>query len=271
MPSEFTLWQVLVLAVVQGITEFLPISSDGHLVLIAPLLFGSGTEVPRMLDLTIGLHLGTLGSILLFYRRRIARLFFEDRRVAVLIVLGTIPAVALVLVAKLLLDDLFEPILQSKLVAGFMLPVTGLALLYSLHAGTGSCDYRELTPAQTLLIGIAQALAILPGLSRSGSTIATGLLLGMSRSASASFSFLLAIPALAGAGAYEGLSLLKEGAHLSTSPLNLMIGVAVSFVVGLAALQTLDKLLQRGRLHYFGWYCIALGIVVIAWQVLSAR
>ena len=99
--------------------------------------------------------------------------------------LGTIPAVALVLVAKLLLDDLFEPILQSKLLAGFMLPVTGVALLFSLYVGSGNREYRELTPGQTLLIGIAQALAILPGLSRSGSTIATGLLLGMSRSAAA--------------------------------------------------------------------------------------
>jgi undecaprenyl-diphosphatase len=269
MPSEFSLWQVLVLAVVQGITEFLPISSDGHLVLIAPLLF-NGADAPQMLDLTIVLHLGTLGSILLYYRRRIGRLFFEDRWVAMLIVLGTIPAVALVLVAKLLLDDLFEPILQSKLLAGFMLPVTGIALLYSLRAGTGNRDYHELTPAQSLLIGSAQALAILPGLSRSGSTIATGLLLGMSRSAAASFSFLLAIPALAGAGAYEAASLLKEEVHLSTTPANLAIGAAASFVVGLAALQLLDKLLQRGRLHYFGWYCIALGIVVIAWQLSSA-
>ena len=269
MPDEFSLWQVLVLAVVQGITEFLPISSDGHLVLVAPLLFGGSSDAPEMFDLTIALHMGTLGSILLFYRQRIARLFFEDRRVALLIVLGTIPAVALVLVAKLLLDDLFEPILQSKLLAGFMLPVTGVALLFSLYAASGNREYRELTPGQTLLIGTAQALAILPGLSRSGSTIATGLLLGLSRPAAASFSFLLAIPALAGAGAYEGLSLLKDGAQLSTSPANLAIGAAVSFVVGLAALRLLDRLLQRGRLHYFGWYCIALGIVVIAWQLRS--
>lgn len=266
MPSAFSLWQVLVLAVVQGITEFLPISSDGHLVLIAPLLFGS-SQPPEMLDLTIGLHMGTLGSILVFYWRRIARLFTADRRVAGLIVLGTVPAVVLVLVAKLLLKSWFEPILQDTLLAGCMLPVTGFALLYSLHAASGSREYHELTVVQSLLIGIAQAFAILPGLSRSGSTISSGLLLGMSRSAAATYSFLLAIPALVGAGVYEGFSLLKHGAPLSTTPGNLALGILVSFVVGLAALYSLDRLLQRGRLHYFGWYCVALGIVVIAWQL----
>jgi undecaprenyl-diphosphatase len=266
MPSEFSLWQVLVLAVVQGITEFLPISSDGHLVLVEALLFGGQSEM-QSLDLTIVLHLGTLGSILVYYRQRIARLVTEDRRVAGLIVLGTIPAVALVLVCKLLLDDLFEPILKSTLLAGFMLPVSGIALLYSLHAGAGSRDYRELTVVESVVIGIAQALAILPGLSRSGSTISAGLMLGLSRSAAATYSFLLAIPALAGAGVYEGLSLLKEGARLSTSPANLAIGAFVSFLVGLAAIGSLERLLLRGRLHYLGWYCIALGLAVVAWQL----
>jgi undecaprenyl-diphosphatase len=266
MPGEFSIWQVLVLAVVQGITEFLPISSDGHLALVAPLLFGRG-EAPEMLDLTIGLHMGTLATILIFYRRRIVRLFFDDRRVAALIVLGTIPAVALVLVSKLLLKELFEPLLQNPLLAGCMLPVSGAALLVSLHHGAGGRDYRELTAGQSLLIGIAQAFAILPGLSRSGSTIAAGLLLGMSRSAAASYSFLLAIPALLGAGCYEGLSLIRDGATLSTTPSNLLIGSAVSFIVGLGALAALDRLLQRGRLHYLGWYCIALGGLVVAWQL----
>lgn len=266
MPSEFSLWQVLVLAVVQGITEFLPISSDGHLVLVEALLFGGKSEM-ESLDLTIVLHLGTLGSILIYFRQRIARLLTEDRRVAGLIVLGTIPAVALVLVCKLLLDDWFEPILKNTLLAGFMLPVSGIALLYSLRVAAGSRDYRDLTALESVTIGVAQALAILPGLSRSGSTISTGLVLGLSRSAAATYSFLLAIPALAGAGVYEGLSLLKDGAKLSTSPSYLAMGAFVSFLVGLVALGSLERLLLRGRLHYLGWYCIALGLVVIAWQM----
>ena len=114
------------------------------------------------------------------------------------------------------------------------------------------------------LIGIAQAAAILPGLSRSGSTIAAGLTLGMSRSAAATYSFLLAIPALAGAGVYEAFKMLKQPEPLSASPRDLAIGAAVSFAVGLAALALLQRVVERGRLHYFGWYCVGLGVVVVA-------
>jgi undecaprenyl-diphosphatase len=219
------------------------------------------------MDLTIVLHLGTLGSILIYYRHRIIRLLGEDRRVLWLIVLGTIPAVALVLTAKLLLDEVFEPILKSVFLAGLMLPITGVALIWSHRHGGGSRDYRELKWHESLLIGIAQAAAILPGLSRSGSTIAAGLTLGMTRPAAATYSFLLAIPALAGAGVYEGFKMLRHPEPLSTSPVNLVIGAAVSLVVGLVALTLLERTLQRGKLHYFGWYCVVLGffVVVLNW------
>jgi len=260
--QQFSLWQVLVLAIVQGITEFFPVSSDGHLALIEPLIWRSSLPRPNSLDLTIVLHLGTLGSILVFFRRRIALLLSSDRRVAWLIVLGTIPAVILVLVCKKIFGETFEPILKSTLLAGFMLPVTGAALIWSQHRAHGNRDYRQLKASDSLLIGIAQAAAILPGLSRSGSTIAAALLLGLSRSSAATYSFLLAIPALAGAGVYEAYSMISHKEQLSTSTLNLAIGAAVSFVVGLAALALLQRVVERGRLHYFGWYCIGLGIVV---------
>lgn len=268
-PEPFRLWQVLVLAVVQGVAEFLPISSDGHLVIAAPLLFGARSKPPDMMDLTIVLHLGTLGSILVFYRQRIARLLTEDRRVLSLLVVGTLPAVALVLVCKSFFGDRFESVLQSQLLAGIMLPVTGLALLWSARRTSGQRDYRQLSWLDSLLIGLAQAAAILPGLSRSGSTIAAGLGLGLSRASAPTFSFLLAIPALAGAGFYEGLKIVQEDQPLSTSPSNLAIGAVVSFAVGLASLYCLDRVLQRGKLHWFAWYCITLGAVVIAWQLLS--
>jgi undecaprenyl-diphosphatase len=264
----FSLWQVVVLAVVQGITEFLPISSDGHLVVIAPLLFGRGSGPPNMMDLTIALHLGTLGSILVFYRRRVAELLTNDRRVLGLICLGTVPAVALVLACKLLFEPWFEPVLQSRLLAGLMLPVTGLALLWS-QSWSGKRDYRDLTWLESLLIGLAQATAILPGLSRSGTTITAGLGLGLSRMSAATYSFLLAIPALAGAGVYEGFSLLKDNNPLSAPPAYLAVGAIVSFFVGLGALKALSRMLERGRLHYLGWYCIALGAAVTIWQLLS--
>ncbi len=262
---HYSWWQVLVLAVVQGITEFLPISSDGHLAIVRPLLFADG-KAPESLDLTIVLHLGTLGSILVYYRTRIARLLGEDRRVVPLLILGTLPAVALVLVSKVLLDDQFEQVLESPLLAGFMLPVTGGILLWSLRCG-GEREYRDLTWIDSLLIGTCQATAILPGLSRSGTTIASGLGLGLNRPAAATYSFLLAIPALAGAGCYEALKQFREGGELSTPPVLLALGAALSFAVGLGAIALLERLLLRGQLKWFGWYCIALGIAVIAWQL----
>lgn len=261
---QFSLWQVLVLAVVQGITEFLPISSDGHLVVIAPLLFGGHTAPPGMIGLTIVLHLGTLASILVYFRQRIARLFGEDRRTIGLLIVGTLPAVIIGLTIKLF----FGWILDSTLLAGFMLPVTGVAVIWASRRTPGDTEYRDLTWKNCLLIGVCQAAAILPGLSRSGSTIAAGLSAGLSRSSAATYSFLLAIPAIAGAGVLEGLSLLSDrGSALDIQPSFLVIGAVVSFGVGLVALSALDRMLQGGRFHWFGWYCIALGLVVIGWQL----
>jgi undecaprenyl-diphosphatase len=261
--QQFSLWQVLVLAVVQGVTEFLPVSSDGHLALVKPLLWKSD-QPPHSLDLTIVLHLGTLGSILAFYRRQIIELLTADRRVIWLIFLGTLPLVFLVLPLKLLLGDSFDALLENVLLAGFMLLFTGAALIWSTRSGGGIRDYRQLGWQDSLLIGLAQAAAILPGLSRSGSTISAGLGLGMTRRAAATYSFLLAIPALAGAGGYEALSILRHGASLSAAPRDLAIGAAISFVVGLVALSLLSRVVERGRLSYFGWYCIGLGVVVVA-------
>jgi undecaprenyl-diphosphatase len=263
---QFSLWQVLVLAVVQGVTEFLPVSSDGHLALVEPLLWNSSQPRPESLDLTIILHLGTLGSILVFYRRQIAELLTSDRHVLWLIFLGTLPLVFLVLPLKVLLGDDFDVYLKNVRLTGFMLPLTGAALLWSSHSGGGNRDYRQLRWWDSLLIGLAQAAAILPGLSRSGSTISAALGLGLARRAATSYSFLLAIPALAGAGGYETLSILRHGAQFSAAPAHLAIGAAVSFVVGLAALTLLSRVVQRGRLQYFGWYCIALGVIVLVFN-----
>jgi undecaprenyl-diphosphatase len=259
---EFSLWQVLVLAVVQGIAEFLPISSDGHLVIVAPLLFGQSESPPGLLGVSIALHIGTLGSILLYYHKRIARLLAQDRRTIGLILVGTIPAGLLGIAIKLWAERLVE----SPLLAGLMLPVTGAALLWSSRQPAGSTEYNAMSWRDSLVIGICQAAAILPGLSRSGSTIAAGLGAGLTRPAAVTYSFLLAIPALAGAGLLEVLSIVAKGSP--PVPLTwLFAGGTVSLVVGLTALWSLERVLQRGWLHWFGWYCIGLGAVVIAWQL----
>lgn len=264
---QFSLWQIAVLAVVQGVTEFLPVSSDGHLVLVRPLLFPSGDAPKEAMDLTIALHLGTLGSIVVYYFRRIVQLMSEDRRVIGLIGVGTLPAVFIVFVCKMLLGKRFEPILQSELLAGLMLPVTGAIVLWAMRRPTGTRDYRELSWREAIWIGICQATAILPGLSRSGTTIGAGLGLGLQRFSAATFSFLLAIPALAGAGLYEAWSLVREPHPLSAEPAHLAIGAVISFAVGLAAIWSLERLLARGQLQWLAWYCIVLGVAVVAWKL----
>lgn len=263
---EFDLWKVILLAVVQGIGEFLPISSSGHVVVVAALLKESKDAVD-VADLNIVLHLGTLLSILVFYWRRIMNLLFEDRRVVLWIVLGTIPAV----VVGFPLKQYGGWILSDPLLAGCMFPVTGAVLLWASRLSQGKTDYRDMTWREAILVGCAQAAAILPGVSRSGSTISAALGLGFKRESAATFSFLLAIAAIAGAGVLEGIDVYsqveEQAYHPSATPLNMLIGAGVAFIVGLASLWVLVRLLERGRLTIFAWYCIALGVVVVAWQL----
>jgi undecaprenyl-diphosphatase len=262
---QFDLWKVLVLAVVQGIGEFLPISSSGHVVVMAALLKES-PDALDVADLNIVLHLGTLLSILVFYHRKILRLLSEDHRVIGQLVLATIPAVLVGLPLKKMLGW----VLSDPLVAGCMFPVTGVVLLLASQLPEGATDYRRMTWRQALAIGCAQAVAILPGISRSGSTISAGLRVGLKRESAATFSFLMAIVAIAGAGVLETLDILKsESYHPSATPLNMLIGAGVAFIVGLASLWVLVRLLERGQLKVFAWYCIALGIVVVSWQLLK--
>jgi undecaprenyl-diphosphatase len=216
-----------------------------------------------MLSVSIALHVGTLGSIVAYYRQRIARLLGEDRRTLGLILVGTIPAALVGVLIKLVAEDVVE----SPLLAGLMLPVTGLLVLWSSRRPPGTLNYAQLRWRDSIWIGICQAAAILPGLSRSGSTIAAGLGVGLTRPAAVTYSFLLAIPALAGAGLLEGISIYAHGQP--PVPLGwLVAGGSISFAVGIAALWSLERVLERGWLQWFGWYCIALGVAVTAWQLM---
>jgi undecaprenyl-diphosphatase len=259
---DYTL--VFLQAVVQGITEFLPISSDGHLAVVGAAHEAlTGHTVPEPMRLTIVLHAGTLASIVIFYRRRILRLLDEDRRVIGLMIVGTLPAVALGLPARLWADE----ILTSPLLAGCLLTVTGALLLWGARQPLGDVPYQRLTYTQALVIGAFQAVAILPGISRSGSTIAAGLALGMRRDAAATFSFLLAIPAIAGACAVEAAMALSASSTHQEPTLLLVAGALASMLVGLFALWWLVRWLEAGRLQYFAWWCIPVGLAVVAWQL----
>ncbi len=256
------LWlEILILAVVQGITEFLPISSSGHVVVGLALFEEFDYPMQEKLTVNIVLHLGTLLAILVFYRRRILRLLGRDRRVIALLIVGSIPAAVIGLVLK----DYCEAVLERPLTAGLMFPLTGLILLWSARYGSGHITCRRLSYGRALLIGTAQAFAILPGISRSGATIVAGLGCGLRRKEAATFSFLLAVPAIGGAGLLEVADLLREPA--GSTPITVLgVGALVSFAVGLLALAWLIRWLDRGRLHLFAWWVIPLGIAVLAWQ-----
>lgn len=256
------LLEIILLSIVQGIGEFLPISSSGHVVVLATLFDQLGHPMPDKITVNIALHLGTLLSILVVYWRRILGLLGRDRRVIGLLLAGTLPAALFGVYLKTQLEDALE----SALVAGFMFPITGLMLLWAARRQSGELACRQLTYRQALMIGIFQAFAIFPGISRSGSTIIAGLGAGLRREEAATFSFLLAIPAIAGAGLLEGLHLLR-GSPQSESFGLLGLGIALSFAIGLISLWWLLRWLQQGRLHLFAWWVLLLGPLVIAWQL----
>ena len=265
------------MGLVQGLTEFLPISSSGHLVLTEQL-FGS-----RQTDLFFDtvLHLGTLVAVLIVLRHdvrelivqvvrglakigkpaQLADLFRADPyfRLAVLIVIGTIPAVIL----GLLFQSVFERLFGSVLAVGIALCVTGLILLTTRYAPAPSKGALKVTWLDSLLIGLAQALAITPGISRSGTTISVALFLKVGRELAGRFSFLLSIPAIGGAAL---LQFTLPDLWPTGYPVFLAAGFGASAVVGYAALKLLIGLVKKGKFFYFGFYCIPLGIFAIAWS-----
>jgi len=266
---ELSLTQIVILAVVQGVTEFLPVSSSGHLVILAAIMADGDVESLDVSDVNIVLHGGTLLSILVFYFYRIKRILVEDRRLIGPLSVATLPAVATGFALKASGVDVA---LSNPVLAGCLLPVTGVILILAPQNGGGRRECEDLAYKNALLIGLSQALAILPGLSRSGTTITVGLRLGLSPNAAATFSFLMAIPVIAGASVVEIASMMNDAvpsssftdlAHLRS----LAIGAAVACTVGLASLWLLVHWLERSRFQYFAWWCIPVGVLVIIWQV----
>ncbi len=256
---------MLVLAVVQGLTEFLPVSSSGHLVLLQHFL--STREGDLFFDVV--LHAGTLFSVLVVYRRELIRLLKLDRdSLQYILALGvaTVPAVFVGLLAQDLVDHLFG----APRLASLGLVFTGLVLLSTRLAKQGSDDPqsewapRPVPLAKAWAIGMAQALAICPGISRSGSTIAASLWLGLPRREATRFSFLLAIPAIGGALV---LSLIQGGQVSGVGWGTLLLMALVSFLVGLLAIRMTALAVVRDHFWKFSIYCLMIGIV--AWVILS--
>lgn len=263
MNVEF--WHILILAVVQGVGEFLPISSSGHVVIVGALLAGDNPDALDVAEMNVVLHVGSLFAIIVFYANRIRELLSDDRRVLLLILIATLPGVA----AGLLIKAYASGIMQSPMLAGAMLLVTGSILIWIGRQEKGQRSYQSLTVGQAFLIGVSQALAILPGISRSGSTISMGMRLGLAPAQSATFSFLMAIPIIAAGGAYEVLLMVRNHEPGGTPVSYMIMGGAISFFVGLIALAWLLRWLQRGRFQLFAWWCIPVGLAVLTWQTLS--
>jgi len=248
--------RISLLAIVQGIAEFLPISSSGHLVILGAWM-GELAESPT---LEIILHAGTLGSILVVYWRRVLDLLSRDRRVIGLMAIGTIPAV----VVGLTIKTQFPQLLRSPLLAGMMLLVTGGMLVWLGRLKHPGSSYTKLGWLGAVLIGCFQAFAILPGISRSGSTILGGRLMGLRSEDAVTFSFLLAIPAILGATVLAAKDLLDPEAARSAEPWWLLLaGALISFAVGIGALRWLIHWSRQDRLHWFAWWCIPAGLLVV--------
>ncbi len=245
------LLSIVILAVVQGLTEFLPVSSSGHLEILRALTGLEGDPV----TLEVALHLGTFLAVLFFFRKRILLLLGQawwgegkGRAWILAVVVGSIPAGLVGVFFK----DWFEQVFQSLFVVAVCLGVTGLGLLLLGGPPKGEAG-KDPGLLQSLLVGIAQAFAILPGISRSGSTIVTGLRTGMDRRAAGEFSFFLSLPAVGGA-------VLLQVLHMgeTKNPIGYMaVGVLVSGVVGYLSLGLLMWILEKGRLRIFGPWCLA--------------
>ncbi|MEJ5341426.1 MAG: undecaprenyl-diphosphate phosphatase [Thermogutta sp.] len=262
--------EVAALAVVQGLGEFLPISSSGHVLVLAHLFDALAHPLHEKLTINVMLHLGTLLAVIVYYRRRIAALLSSESRTLFLLIVATIPAACAGVGYELWLKDWllvhlgYDP-LDHVLTAGLMFFVTGGVLL-SVRRKQGIREAGQLTVAQAVLVGLAQALAILPGLSRSGMTIAAGLVCGLKREEAASFSFLLSIPTIAGATIIEGRKLLHP-ASIDASLGPIMLGVVLSFAIGLLALAWVIQWLAKGRLSWFAGWVFFMGTVVLIWQI----
>ena len=254
--------KVILLGILQGITEFLPVSSDGHLT-IAEELLGGNLESAA---LNIALHVGSLGAILIVFKERIQRLLSQPR-IMLMIVLATLPLVVVGVPLKLLFH-LLEKHELNALVAGFGLLITSAFMFRSQRIVPGEYTLEQITPRMAIFVGVLQAIAAAPGISRSGSTIFAALLLGMSRSAAADFSFLIAIPAILGATVLYSKDILETG-ETGISAQLMGLGAGVSFVVGVVCLRWLLRVVVAGHFNKFAWYCLGLGLVCIVWQLIK--
>ncbi len=246
--------QAIISGIVQGITEFLPISSSGHLVMLHSYL---GLKEPQLF-FDIFLHIGTLFAVVVYFRRDIIKLLTTQKRLLLYIIIGTVPTAFI----GYFFNNIAESLFVNVKMTGAMLLITAL-LLFAADWTGGSKFYKDrpksISRIKAFTIGIVQGLAIIPGISRSGSTISAAMLLNAGRMQAIRFSFLLSIPAIIGASLLKVVS--AEGAAAITMPM--VSGAIFAFAFGLASIYILVKSVINRRLKFFGFYCLLAGGAII--------
>ncbi|NLO74504.1 MAG: undecaprenyl-diphosphate phosphatase [candidate division WS1 bacterium] len=266
---SMALWQALVLAVIQGLTEFLPVSSKSHLMVAEKLM---GVNVDDFIALAVLLHFGTLLSLIIYYRRDWAEIIGgsfrsgergrQPRRLLGMLALGTLP----VAVVGLLIKDHVEFLYEDLIVAGALWLVTATGLWYADRLG-GRKGPAEMRPVDALWVGVAQTLAILPGISRSGSTIFGGLARRFDEQWAPRFAFLLATPAILGATVLKSKDLIQAlQQDMVATPWGMYaLTCAVSAAVGYVAIALVIRAVRSAKLKYFAVWCAVMGITTLVW------
>ncbi|KWT90507.1 undecaprenyl-diphosphate phosphatase [Candidatus Magnetominusculus xianensis] len=248
--------QSILMGIVQGVTEFLPVSSTAHLILV-PWFLGWGGVINSM-SFDIALHVGTLLALLIVFFKDWLEILLRKQRLLMLLVIATIPGA----VVGKLLDKFVDSHLRSPWVIAASLVVVGIVMYLAEKQSIKLTGVNDLSVTDAVIIGVSQAIAIIPGVSRSGITISSGLILGMKRDEAARFSFLMSTPIIAGAAALHGIHMLN-GRGEAIDPKIFIAGVAASFVAGLVAITWFLKFLKRFSLTFFVYYRFVLAVVVV--------
>ena len=260
--------EAIILGIIQGLTEFLPVSSSGHLELAKAIL--GDTSVPKeSLTFTVVLHFATALSTLVIFRKEIAQIFKglfqlkwnEEFKFSIKIIISMLPAVVVGLLFEKQLAAFFN---GNILLVGFMLLVTALLLLLADKAKN---TQKEVSFSNSLLIGVSQAIAMLPGISRSGATISTAVLLGIDKTNAARFSFLMVVPLIFGKIGKDILG--GDLGFQSSEIIPIAAGFIAAFIAGLFACKWMIALVKRSKLSYFALYCAVVGIGAIGYALLN--
>ena len=271
-----TLIQAIILGIVQGLTEFLPISSSGHLVAL-PYILNWDLPTKQMFVFDVLVQLGTLAAVIVYFWKDLVAIikgFFQalfkgkpfgthEARMGWLLIVATIPAG----LAGIFLNDLFEQAFSSPLVAGIALLVTALIMLVAEKVSKQLGDLEDINLGTALVMGLMQVLALLPGISRSGSTISGGMYRNLKREAAGKFSFLMSIPIMLAAGGLSTYQMVTEVPDLASFLPVMAAGFLTAMVVGYISIRWLLKFLVNHSLVYFSIYCAALGsfIILMGW------